>query len=696
MIILVHSETDAGTLAEKLGRAEYSYFFVLRFFRPVLERIGLVIPVADPAREVDRIHDQARARGEACVYLSFAPPHRTVMGLACPTIPVFAWEFDSIPHEHWAGEKRHDWVWVLRRLGRAIVHSQATVEVVRAALGRDFPVVSIPAPVWDHFASAPPAPRLQRTTLRVRGTVVDTGALDLATLRHDENWVECIHIERARRGRTTEVALDGVIYSSVFNPEDGRKNWTDMLAAFCRVFRDTEGATLVLKLTHHDGTWGMALMLKHLFRLMPFACRVVLIHGYLPDADYARLVAVTTYTVNTSHGEGQCLPLMEAMSAGKPAIAPAHTGMADYVNEECAFVVSSTAEPAAWPQDRRLAMRTRCRRIDLATLEAGYRNSYSVATRHHGHYEAMRSAAIATLRRHCSLDSVEIRLRDLLSSSGHGSSAETPDTRFEEHYMRASYTAFANLDGRIASLPNFRQTTPPNLGDYQQYDPSDISDQATLLRRYNFRGEGRPGNAVFVHKGAQKALSETPIRMLGAGNVMLIDCRCTMHGSIDMAGDANLAVFEGDQSYLAISATLYGGDTLVWGRGASSWGIRVWVQGGTTCSIGEGCLFSENITIRGTDHHSIFDLDTGEQINRPANVTIGRHVWVGQDCAIGKGVSIDDGAIIGARSLVVSDVGKAELWAGVPARKLRDRVSWTLSHPVIDLKERDAVKELLA
>ena len=427
LIILVHSDTDESSLAQKLGRAEYSYYFVLRFFRPVLERIGLVIPVADPARQVDPIYAQACARGEACVFLSFAPPHRTVLGLACPTIPVFAWEFDTIPGEHWGGEPRHDWVAVLRRLGRAVVHSQGTAEVVRAALGRDFPVTSIPAPVWDHFA--PPdrtTPRLERTTLSVRGTVIDTAALDMAALRHDENWVECVHMERTRRGRTTRVELDGVVYSSVFNPEDGRKNWPDMIGAFCRVFRDTPDATLVLKLTHHDGTWGMALMLRHLFRLMPFAARVVLIHGYLPDADYARLVAVTTFTVNTSHGEGQCLPLMEAMSAGKPAVAPPHTGMADYVHAGCAFLVDSSAEPAGWPQDGRAAIRTHRQRIKLASLERGYRESFAVVGGEPARYAAMSAAATTQLRQHCSARIVEQRLRCVIGAGLEASGIPAP------------------------------------------------------------------------------------------------------------------------------------------------------------------------------------------------------------------------------------------------------------------------------
>ena len=702
MIILVHSETDAGSVASRLGLAEYSYFFVLRAFRPVLERIGMVVPISDPAREVDRLWRQACLRGEPCVFLSFAPPHRTQLRLACPTIPVFAWEFDTIPHEMWSGEPRHDWVAVLRELGQAIVHSAETVRVVRAALGDDFPVVSIPAPVWDGFASGASVAHPAQTKIQWRGSVIDTNTIGMASLKHDVNWVELVLAERARGGRVQRVVLDGVVYTAVLNPDDGRKNWADMISAFCRVFHATPDATLVLKLTHHDGVWGMALILKHLVRLWPFDCRIVLIHGFLPDADYARLVAVTAFTVNTSHGEGQCLPLMEAMSAGKPAVAPSHTGMADYVHEDCAFIVRSTAEPTHWPQDGRAAIRTLRRRIDPGSLEQAYRESYVVWTTDRVRYQAMAASAFETVRLHCSAELTETRLRTFFEGSlgQPGMLAHNDDpytvplmTGLPMTIRPASFTA---LDQRIGALRYFQSSAPPDLADYDMLDPFSPADNAILSARFNLQGKAAPGNVIFMHRAARKAVSPTSIRMSGTQNVLLVDAACMMHGSLTMDGDANLAIFLGDQSELAIGATFYGHDNLVWGRGASSFGMRIWMQGATTCTIGEGCLFSENITIRCTDHHSIFDLDTAQQINVPADVTIGRHVWIGQDCAIGKGVTLGDGSIIGARSLVVKDTGKAELWAGSPARKLRDRVSWTLSHPVADPVELETVRALLA
>ena len=418
MILLVHSETTASNIGTQLGRAEYSYFFVLREFRPLLQRLGVVVPVADPAREVDAIWRNASALGEDCVFLSFSPPHRTEIGLACPTIPVFAWEFDTLPDEVWDSDRRNNWVWALRRLGRAIVHSQGTATLVRGVLGQDFPVASIPSPVWDRFAaSTHDRPWTRGAMLRVAGTVIDSGEVDWPAASPSHDFTAEVAKARAHHPGGRTVSLDGVVYTSVFNPEDGRKNWPDMVACFCRSFAAEPGATLLLKLTHHDGTQGLALILRLLWRLAPFACRVVLIHGFLDDEAYHEMVRVTSYVVNSAHGEGQCLPLMEFMSGGKPAIAPPHTGMTDYVTEECAYLVDSSAEPTFWPQDPRRAVRTCRRRIDAASLDRAYVQSLADTRSDPARYDAMSRAATASLQRHCSAEVVLDRLRNVLAQA---------------------------------------------------------------------------------------------------------------------------------------------------------------------------------------------------------------------------------------------------------------------------------------
>ncbi|MBV4461159.1 glycosyltransferase [Pseudomonas sp. COR58] len=417
MLIIIHSETNQHTIERNLGRSEYSYYFVLKEYRPVLERLGRVVEVRDPQREVDALYLECVARGEPCVFLSFSPPHRTPVHLACPTLPVFAWEFSTIPNEPFAGEPRNDWRTVLQACGAAITHSGYTVDAVHQAMGTDYPIISVPAPVWDRFSargtSAQAQPQTGPVRLTIKGLVADSRQLDLEAFGP-------VHLRRGKAidfkapVREQELVLDGVVYTSVFNPGDGRKNWEDMLSAFCVAFRDTEDATLVLKLTHHDAEEALGDILHHLYKNQSYRCRIVLIHGYLADADYERLVQATRYVVNTSYGEGQCLPLMEFMSCGKPAVAPRTTAMIDYLDEDNAFLVRTTDELTAWPHDPRKAYRTLRYITDWASVRDAYRASYEVARHDPQRYAQMSAHAVRSLQAFCSQAVAEQRLRDFL------------------------------------------------------------------------------------------------------------------------------------------------------------------------------------------------------------------------------------------------------------------------------------------
>lgn len=418
MLIIIHSETNQHTIAQNLGRSEYSYYFVLKEYRPVLERLGQVVEVLDPQAEVDALYLECLSRGEPCVFLSFSPPHRTPVHLACPTLPVFAWEFSTIPNEPFAGEPRNDWRTVLAACGAAITHSSYTVNAVREAMTDDYPIVAVPAPVWDRFAARGSQLQGQTTTeplrLTIKGLVADSRTLDLnafgpAHLRSGPG------IDFSAPVTAQELLLDGVVYTSVFNPGDGRKNWEDMLSAFCVSFRDVEDATLVLKLTHHDAEEALSDILHHLYKNQSYRCRIVLIYGYLADPDYERLVQATRYVVNTSYGEGQCLPLMEFMSCGKPAVAPRTTAMIDYLSTDNAFLIESTDELTAWPHDPRRAFRTLRYVTNWASLCEAYKASYDVAKNHPARYAQMSAQAVSSLQGFCSQAVAQQRLQVFLA-----------------------------------------------------------------------------------------------------------------------------------------------------------------------------------------------------------------------------------------------------------------------------------------
>lgn len=583
MKILVYSETTASTVAGNLGRPEYSYFFILDKYLPLLREIGDVVFVEDPARDVDKLYDQALRAGDSVVFLSFTPPHCTPKQLRCPTISVLAWEFDSIPDDDWDPEEPwHNWVEAIRSIGNVVTISDYATRVIKQQVGQGPHVVTIPAPVVHDApgenstaksVSVGPgnsvAAAAGERELRLTAAVIDSQALDISTESvtprlydgeameyqqpawsgHEVDWsfssvsensgqylvgfygeedwgswsktarpsiifpwsitgeIE-LSLELAgygeNRGRTIQVhiggetvdvvlqpklhthelrftlprlansiqfsglnampapgardhrtlgvglsrmilrrpagsepgsvagtegsddiapemattlRLSGPIYTSVFNPADGRKNWHDIVTAFCWAFRDQPDKTLLLKMSHHNRSTFLGELLLLFSRLAPFQCRIIAIHGYLSVEELRSLVDTTDFFVNASLAEGQCLPLLEFMAAGVPALSPDHTAMETYINSDNAFVVGSSAQPHKWPNDPRRAFRTVSNRIDWDSLRQAYADSATVLATDASRYADMSAAASATVREHYSDEKVAGLLRQVLGKT---------------------------------------------------------------------------------------------------------------------------------------------------------------------------------------------------------------------------------------------------------------------------------------
>ncbi len=59
--------------------------------------------------------------------------------------------------------------------------------------------------------------------------------------------------------------------------------------------------------------------------------------------------------------------------------------------------------------------------------------------------------------------------------------------------------------------------------------------------------------------------------------------------------------------------------------------------------------------------------------NTAADITVNDHVWIGGRSVILQGVTIGEGAIVAAGSVVTKDVEPYTVVGGVPARKIKDR-----------------------
>lgn len=112
----------------------------------------------------------------------------------------------------------------------------------------------------------------------------------------------------------------------------------------------------------------------------------------------------------------------------------------------------------------------------------------------------------------------------------------------------------------------------------------------------------------------------------------------------------------------------------------------------TNLHIGKFCSIANNVTIfLGGNHRTDFvttypfnsiptnDFDNFKHLEgHPAtkgDVKIGNDVWIGLNSVILSGVTIDDGAVIAANSVITKNVGAYEIWGGNPAKFIKKRFS---------------------
>lgn len=136
---------------------------------------------------------------------------------------------------------------------------------------------------------------------------------------------------------------------------------------------------------------------------------------------------------------------------------------------------------------------------------------------------------------------------------------------------------------------------------------------------------------------------------ISIGNNVRIDDFCILSGNISIGSYVHIAAYCG----------LYGGEA----------GIRMEDFSG----------LSSRITI-----YAASDDYSGEYLTNPTiadeykNVTnkqvkIGRHVIIGTNSTILPGVNINEGASIGACSLVTKDCSEWGIYVGIPAKRIKER-----------------------
>ena len=93
----------------------------------------------------------------------------------------------------------------------------------------------------------------------------------------------------------------------------------------------------------------------------------------------------------------------------------------------------------------------------------------------------------------------------------------------------------------------------------------------------------------------------------------------------------------------------------------------------------------------GLDRRSVADA-----WDNKGDIVVGNDVWIGYEAVILSGVTIGDGAVIGARAVVTKDVPPYTIVGGVPARPIRRRFDEATVETLLRLRWWDWPKEKIA
>lgn len=419
--------------ADRMGSASYSYHYVFQSFLPLLQRWGRVT-VSE--------HDPEAANG--AIHLSFRPLDFFCPAAGAPNSAFPFWDFPDVPAYALGGNPRNDWVAVANSLDLLLTSSEFTRDAFTRS-GVRVPIRVVPVPVrrplfelaaWEpqrllldcqaYELTSDGAPRLQasshatsvyhrRVRPRLSRRSIDlASALGRSARTARAEWRD---ITSAAPPPHSPVELSGIVYTTVLNPFDQRKNWEDLLTAFLFALRDRADATLVVKLVvpPQRAAFGVNRIVRFWRTLgIGHQCRVVLVSAYLDDAQMIELTAASTYYLNASRAEGACLPMQDFLAAGRPAVAPRHSAIADYFDSGSGLVVESHPEPTSWPQDPDGRCTTTWHRLVWTSLRDRIAESYDVASHDRAGYARLSANARARMHALASDEAVWARLEPAL------------------------------------------------------------------------------------------------------------------------------------------------------------------------------------------------------------------------------------------------------------------------------------------
>lgn len=187
---------------------------------------------------------------------------------------------------------------------------------------------------------------------------------------------------------------------------------------------------------------------------------------------------------------------------------------------------------------------------------------------------------------------------------------------------------------------------------------NDYVRKNAYLRGTRIKFEGQR-NRIMIGGTKPSKLSYCSINVYGSNNTIIIEDECSLK-------DMTIYVSGNNNSVHIHRKTMISGKT------------ELAVLEGTKIDVGEGTLFSANITLRTGDSHSVIDVANGKRLNKSRNIIVGDHVWIGNTVIITKGTILGSHCVVATGSVVT---GKAFpnhcVVGGNPAKVLKEGIDWS-------------------
>lgn len=347
------AENDKTAVSANLGAADYSYAFAMRGFLQALEELEIDHTVIQNPEYISDIRERSTA--EINIHLGFYPPENMRFLKGAYNVNCCAWEFDRLrtAEEQTSYHAFADPITMLNLADEIWTPARSANDAMISA-GVTKPIHTVAAPILESLIVKPKKARM--TWAEIDTMASHLGATTwqpLAVAPRIQPAMSDASAGRRSSLRAIIRASDSTepppIFLSIFNIHDMRKNIRPMLDGFLAFSQAHPNALLLLKTsTPHRGVEPLCRLLYeeqlHLANeLFPplVSERVWLTDQVLTRDGMNHLYDASRFYLCTSYGEGQNLPLLEAMGRGVVPISVDHTAMADYIRPDNAVVIPS-------------------------------------------------------------------------------------------------------------------------------------------------------------------------------------------------------------------------------------------------------------------------------------------------------------------------------------------------------------------